>query len=161
MTGGIVVGSLGISEELLVKPATTTRNNTDVLAADPDLQFTAVANGIYWIFLNAFLQVRAASDFKYQFTNPGGGAAMTAPTGNAVEVGWTTGQAITNGVDLFNPRTILQTAGVGSLIWCPAAANLIMGGSGGTVALEWAQNAAVAENTSILIGSSMLVRRVL
>lgn len=136
------------------KGSDTTRNNTAVLANDPDLIFTAKAGKYYNGFFLGRFNIKAASDLQFAIT----GAGVSTAKSNGANVGTVVGGggayvAATAEVDLTVPKAITVTAPQILLITFPimieATAN------GGQIAFQWAQNTAAVEDTILYKGAML------
>jgi hypothetical protein len=139
---------------LLVKAADETISNDNTLSDDNTLFFTTVASTNYTIRGRIFWQSRTASDFKYQIAHSGTTTKFRMYTWR---VGYD-GGAVASPVAAFATSSASQTVATvaNDDIWfLEFHLQLQVGGSGGTLSFQWAQNTAVVENTSVLEGSTL------
>lgn len=147
------------------KTADTSRTSTTTLTDDPDLAVTLVANATYQFEVQFYSVVQPAPDLKFKMNFTGtttygiyrgtidstGSTALDNATGSTTQttfsrVGWASeGAALvtSTGAFLF---TIQGTVEVGA--------------SGGTLALQWAQNTSSGTAAVIGRGSYMKVKKV-
>ena len=162
MTGGIVLGGAGVGcANMVSKPADTIRNNTNVLADDPDLFFTVEANSIYLVFLFLRFDVKTASAFRYNFSAPAG-ASMVGPPTEPLAAVWPASFALDTELDLTNVLgyNILAFGGDTVKQMAPVVAFVITGATPGTVTFRWCQGTAVLEDTTVYRGSTIAYRKV-
>jgi hypothetical protein len=136
------------------KAAITTINNDDSLNDDPDFAFSIGANEVWIVEIHAIVAIAIASDFKFTFTLPASATMMALANmwGLTNDVGGA-GKGTTPGTAI--PLT--STTNIGQLhVW----ALLANAGTAGTATFQWAQNTAVAEDTSIDADSVMVARRI-
>lgn len=137
---------------VISKPSDETVNNSAVLQNDDDLSFVAEANAIYQITHYFKYDIKASSDFKYQWNVPSGSMS------GIVNYAWSSNPTASS-LDLTAVRTHLGTASV--IINYYHVSMVETGVTGGTVQFTWAQNTNIAENTIMKKGSAMLIERVL
>ena len=123
-----------------VKTADEVVNNSVVLQDDDDLEFAVGANERWAFMIVLDKDVLAASDFKYGFSTPAGttGGHWTIERRNNI------GSTVTD----IGATAIILTA------WADVGWGMLIHGSietanAGTVTFQWAQNAAVAEDTKV------------
>ena len=151
---------------LRIKGSDETVNNSSTLQDDDDLQFTAAAREVYYITYNLLTaQASATPNFQCRVQIPSGfvssgalapdddGVAGTKATGNA-------GTATYNHTSSVNGTThqidhAIHTSGI-----CKVEAAVVIGATGGTVKLQWAQISATSADTDVLAGSIMLAERI-
>lgn len=133
---------------LKVKASGTSRvNNT--LSNDPDLQFTATANKMY--AFEAFLVLSTSSatpDIKLQISLPSGSARVNSDITESATI---TGAAF----DAAGSGMLSVSAGTNSFVKMTGVFNV--GVTGGTAALQWAQNTTDAGN-SMTVGTASWAR---
>ena len=131
------------------KTADETVNNSTVLQNDDDLLFAIGANEVWAFELYCYCYPRAASDFKVAFTAPVGAtgeftvSTATAPTSTAI------GGTARSQVDCVN--------GVAHLFiyW----GIVINGANAGNLQFQWAQDAAIAEDTVVKENSCIIAHK--
>lgn len=133
----------------VVKGTTTNRLSVTVSAIDPDLQFTSVPAGTYYVtvYLNGT-------------TGGSGGGLKWQLSSNQ------SGVAYFPGVNICNGSAVAIDGGL-SAVTCTVTNNLYGANVNGTIApgatatlgITWAQNSSVAVNSSILAGSYMVITR--
>jgi hypothetical protein len=130
-----------------VKTADEIVNNSAVLQNDDHLFFTVAANEIWAIILMLKAKSPTLTSLKIAFTIP---AAATMIEQSAPPVY----QAFTNGVDSTAARAISSMAATSKYLL--AWEYYIGGANAGTIQLQWAQNAATAEDTTVEKGSYLV-----
>lgn len=130
------------------KSATTSRNNTIVLADDPHLRVTVAANTRYP--LDAFLDVTAGGstpDLKMKFTIPAGASIVgrwdVIDTGSSFDFGVST--------DLTTAFVIPVDAAHHSMVHIVGF--VVVGGTVGDVVVQWSQDTSNAAFVNLLLGS--------
>jgi hypothetical protein len=125
-----------------IKTADTTRNNTAVLADDPHMTVSSIPASTYYAF-DAVIRHNADAVPDIQF-------ALSLPTNG--EAHWdAVWQTPGTGLTDENP-TAVAGAGADRIMFMRG---YVMSGDGGTVAIQWAQNGAHANNTTMREGSWM------
>lgn len=130
-----------------LKPADTSRNTTAVLAADPDLAFTIGASATeIWSF-EIFVMVNAANstmDGQFGLTGPAAATAFWGFHDNATTLaGWNplgTGGVPGNTLTMATSSAFGTGASSAITTLIYLAGWAFGGGTGGSVALTWAQN---------------------
>lgn len=146
------------------KTANTTRNNTGSLTADPHLTVSVVANATY--LLEAFLMYQSVSsspDIAFGWTAPSGATVAWTPLGLTPTDGdqaptQQAGYVRMPGTDISTQRS-LGTQASNDLVAAPRGI-VRTAASAGSLTLRWAQNTAVAENTTLMTDSWVYLRRV-
>ena len=141
----------------VIKPGTTTRTATTVLADDPHLTFAVEANAKYRFWFSVFFDTTAAGDFKIGLNGPASPTGLrffryaVAPSGTALTaIGVST--AFGAGVSIAGTGT---TGG-----YATGYGILSNGANAGSVTVMWAQNTSDAGNTSVLEGSMLYYARI-
>lgn len=157
-------GSWGRDLTFVVKAADEGLANSAVVQNDNHLFFTATANAKYLVDVALFVTVgggSSGSDFKVGWSLPSGtfnmsghgpdvAMAATSSVGSAEFVGLV-------GAVTSTPAYGLDSDGnTGIKLW----ALIEVGGTGGTVTLQWAQNTATAVTTTLEAGSWLRAERV-
>lgn len=147
------------------KPSQTARTSTTTYADDPDLTFELAANAVYWVeFIINYATPGPAgtAGFKTAWTVPSGatgnryvnGPGDSQNDGNANNISGRFGtHAFTTAIG-YGSRGTSTTSGLGVREWC-----VVNTTSGGTCALQWAQQTSNASATTIFADSLMRVRR--
>ena len=133
------------------KTSDETVNNTATYQDDNELLLTLEPNAAYLGHLHMMFLSGTTPDFKYQFTYPAGvtlpeWSFVIGPTGSQQ-----TGEAVNGGVTGIN--------GTGANSPIDAWGLVIVGSTGGTLRVQWAQNAANASNTTVRAGSFLRLQR--
>ena len=138
---------------LVGKPSAETVNNSTTLQDDDTLKFTGAADTNYSVMGCFRFQSIEAADFKWAMTAAG---SSTIDLG-AVYYNVAGSTTTTNAAWTFLAEDAsVSTVGFGAT--APYVASFFMGtvlmdGSGGEVAVQWAQHSAVASNTQMLPGA--------
>lgn len=150
-----------ISGLVLTKFADTSRISTTVLADDPDLITPSLDANSTWV-IDGWLWWTSTvdtPDIKFAFAGPAGGdvqwmlhALITTQTSNsgAQDIGIQTGFGNTHARASINGSTSGHIRGY-----------LTLGGTAGSVRLQWAQNTSIATAVVLKEGSYLRFRRVL
>jgi len=140
------------------KTASTSRNNTITLTADPHLTFTVVT-GVYIIdaWLNFNNAVTGTQGLQFVLSNSGGFGSPNSWTYAGVVNGTpdtrTNPDSTSSSVIQFDDVT---TVSLGDWVRLTGVVNA----TAGTVAIEWSQQASSANFTTMLIGSWLEFRRI-
>lgn len=134
----------------IVKTATETVNSSTTLQDDNELLFTVNSGETWAVEMLLFYSSNATADFKAVIV------ATATSTG-----GWGgQGQNTTGSFIGFNNAlgAGINFDGLGQAVklW----AGVIVGATGGTIKLQWAQTTSDPVNTQVLIGSSLVAHRV-
>lgn len=140
---------------LIIKPSDESVNNSTTYQNDDDFQFT-VSDGEQWeidVYMTV-VQADASSDFKCQWAISGGSlsqynhllANTAAASGFSFDsaAGEVTSNTTATGLGLYHKLK-----------------SIVFVTTGGTLALQWAQNTAFAGNTTVEADSILVARRVL
>lgn len=148
---------------MIVKPAATARISTGTVTDDPDLSMQVEANAVYIVEFHIYYASIDAAKIKTQWTVPAGvtgnravqGPGSTANQANMDNV------SMRSGVHLYNTAVTYGTrdSAVNQAFFYEESM-LTTSGAGGTLALQWAQGASTATNTTVANGSWMRVTRV-
>jgi len=139
-------GGGGLVHAVVVKPTTTSRANTTVLEDDPDIKFTAAINKLYLVQLFLIMKSGAAGDLKYGWKLPSGATIKYIPADWGTQtnsIPATTNPKLQSG----NNDERMQTT------WYL----ITVGGTGGEIPMEWAQQVSDAGTTEIRAGTTMIV----
>ena len=133
---------------IAVKTADETVNNSATLQDDDHLKLWLPKNSIWQGFFTAYwVAANALHDMKWQWTLPSGCTGVwetdpsTSQTASSMASLW--GGTATAGTDML------------SRWWL----TIVMGGTSGTVQLQWAQSFSGATNSTMKKGSSLLLFR--
>ena len=128
------------------KASDETVNNSAVLQNDDELLFAVAANEIwefeFWLRVNS----SAVADIKIAVTAPTGSSAFFAKMGDVVTAEKTNGQAISLSCGGVNEHTKIRGL-------------VVNGATAGNVQLQWAQDTAEVSNTSVLLQSHGIAKR--
>jgi hypothetical protein len=163
---GPQTGGGGGSELFVYKAADTTRASTTTLADDPDLAVTLEANSVYEFEALLFYESPSACAIKWSPNF----------TGTTTFIKWLTEQGHNNTTAFGSMHTVYYqgvydvepgatppgwTAGYGSFVGYGRVRGLIsVGASGGTFAMQWAQQNSSATAATLYKGSFMRVKKV-
>lgn len=132
----------------IIKTANETVNNSTVMQDDDALVIAVEANARYSFLLMLSIQIKAASDFKYQFTVP---ASTTL-------VGQMSPDASSDASSDLTAATVFLVAGNKTLLILTYG-RLITASTAGNCQLQWAQNTAAVEDTIVEQGSFIQILR--
>jgi hypothetical protein len=148
-----VAGSVGTTVSVS-KPATTTRTSTTVKAVDPDLAITLSTLGTYAILLWAPVWTTTTNVGGLSWNISFSGTSPTSFIGADAFVNNTTMVAFGSN-DNFSAATIQ----VNGNDWIRCIGTLTIS-TGGSVALNWAQNSSSASSANVGLGAWLSVTRV-
>jgi len=150
-----------------IKAATTTRNSTTTLTADPDLVMALSANTNYIVRLDLNITAAQVPDFKFRLDFDG---TITRAVGwmlsnNSIGASTSAGTTLYTAIDsTFLNTTETVIGGSASAPTHIAVISIVLviavGASGGNFSFMWAQNTSDAGNTSVLAGSGMSIQNV-
>ncbi|MGY0062854.1 hypothetical protein ACWY4P_41015 [Streptomyces sp. LZ34] len=163
VTGNLSASGIG-QERYAVKAANTTRASTTTKTDDPDLTMTVVANAVYYVeFILAAQSSSTTPNINTAWNVPSGSTGLKfahGPTNNAATFVTRTdtnarvsAHGYTTGLDY-----IINGSGVSVAILEKSI--VTTGGSGGTIAMQWAQNTSNGTATVVEAGSYMYIRRI-
>ncbi|MEQ1519714.1 MAG: hypothetical protein ABL936_00415 [Aestuariivirga sp.] len=141
------------------KTADQSRTNTTTLADDSTLVFTALASGIYTIRAKIFGSADAAPDVKFSLVGPSASGRSSQISVLNGEGGPTSEAETITASTTYISSTSILIAGVNRSFVIDISATITVGGSGGTVAFQWAQVTSSANNTTIGLGSYIEYRK--
>ena len=147
----------GIQFEEVVKQAATIRASDPNVDPDPDLQFTLEANASYHVEFFIQYLTNSTANFKTSWTVPTGASGLRRCLGLKLGVdeqgdmrssvhGF--GTLVTYGYRSSNSQVFLTESGI------------VTTSAGGTLALNWAQNATAAYDTEVSAFSYARLKRV-
>lgn len=136
---------------MTIKGLNTVRNNTDVLAADPELKFNMEANRLYRFRFNVYYETGSTPDFKFSLNGPASPDKIvifrkyvTPNTSSYAGIGTYTSYS--------GPFTAINgTGGTQGLVFLEGI--IENGPNAGDVEFLWAQNTATVADTIVLRGS--------
>ena len=128
------------------KETTETVNNTTTLQNDDELFFPVAANEICEVSFFLRVNSSAVADLKVAITVPTGGSALYSKQGDVVTLEKTEGQG-----------SSLSTGGADEHYVVRGI--VVNGATAGNVQLQWAQNTAEVSNSSVLLNSFLIARR--
>jgi len=140
------VPSSGNTFARVVKKVDQTKTADTTLADDDELVVALEANKMYGYFFVLFIISPAAADYKIRFDIPAG--ATSAFTG-LIRM-----DSVGEAIDAEASRAML-TSGINQSMG--AAGRVVMAGTAGNLAMQWAQNSSNAGNTITQRGSYLVV----
>jgi len=146
---GTLLTVVSDNDKIILKPSDETVNNSTTLQDDDDFTFSAAANTNYSFEMTLFGQSPGGAAFEYNFDLPAG-ATYDANTNGGVSAAPASVSEATNGV--WN-----WTGGVDKVGRMVGVIKI--GATAGTVTFQWAQDAAVADDTTVYAGSSFHFRK--
>lgn len=132
--------------QTIPKAADETINNSTTFQSDDELIFTASANTTYIARWTVIWNGNTAADIKFQLDTPSGNSRMLSVAQNA-----SAAVVVDHDAASINAITEAGGASVPNVIQIVAA--LEIAGTGGTVALQWAQNTGHASDLTVKKGS--------
>lgn len=143
----------GFPGTLKYKTADTSRVSTAAYADDPDLAATVAASAVYFVEVYGVYQAGATGQIKFQ---------MTFPSGTMEAGSW----HYDPGVDEWAANASISQAspaafvagltGTGGNLPFRLQGTLVVGTTGGTLALQWAQN--VSNGTATILRKGTIMR---
>lgn len=154
----------GVNTKVAIATSTENANNNTTPHDDGQLFLTGLTvNAIYMVELLLIYNTSGAGnpDFKFGFTLPAGASFSCTPGGFDPTATAASGAgAGPNRIDVFTSST-KSLATIGSTDVCATPRMLLlMGGTTGTLQLQWSQTTGSVENTARKANSFMLARRV-
>lgn len=137
------------------KAAGTSRNNTTVLSADPDLRVALEPNRAYAITLMLIFDdgsVLGAADLKYDFNGPAGAALFASQMSFADTATTVRSGNVTTAMNQAKVVNVLTEVAHGLLL----SGVIVVGATPGVLEFRWAQNVSDAGNLTIQAGSFLL-----
>lgn len=140
------------------KSGDTSRASTTAFADDPHLTFQGVANAVYNVFIHINFQAPVTPSIKFQFVFPSGtwkGTQWEYAPGTGAGAGIWQPNPTTGAMSSASPAAIvIGLTGSATNNWpMRVAGRLALGVTGGTCALQWAQNVSNASATILREGS--------
>jgi len=149
LTGASVASLYKRKMLTIVKSTDETRNNDTTLTDDSELVFTPQINTSYFICIFMMYESGATANIKHAVSIPAGATAFRInqswdPSNHRNGTNWTTSSTRSGG-------------GAGVIRFVPMHGRLVMGGTAGDFAYQWAQSVSSAQDTIIVEGACMLV----
>lgn len=143
------------------KPSDTSRNTTISPTDDPDLTLAVNANEWFIVDYTLLLVGAAAGDFKFGFSYPSGCTILWAMVSGSSR-NWQSATTTAGGLQLLDET---QTLGVGATSGGVITGGLLhavvkVGGTGGTVALQWSQDSSNGTDSTLKAGSALIATRI-
>jgi hypothetical protein len=137
----------------LYQKADQTRNNNTTLLSSPDLVFSVEAGAFYAFDSIIFFEASITADFKYSFLLPAGSGIVQSMWGSGASnaAGIIDGPIFHDGVTGFTLPT--GGANVGTTLTIRPAGIIAIGGTAGTLTLQFAQSVANVSDTKLKLGS--------
>ena len=146
ITLGVAVDD-GEVHQYVSKGADLGRASTTTLADDPDLGFVGVANASYALTAGLLVNAPAAADLLLQMSGPSGAAADVVIYGPTDSVG-----------SFSETASATYTGSAGADVAIGLTGVVVVGGTQGRVALQWAQAVSDASPTTLKAGSWLSYR---
>jgi hypothetical protein len=138
------------------KASNETISNSNTLQNDDDLVFAMAANDVWIITLILKTQILTASDFQFKIVTPSG-ATGTVLYHVFVDG---TGQNVAGVLNVNINAAINFLPGTSAIYEWRIELVIVNGSTAGNLQLQWAQVTAVAENTIVYAGSSLVAIKV-
>jgi hypothetical protein len=148
-----------VNVQYVRKTATESVTSSTALQDDDHLTVTVEANAHYVLDSTLFFDGATAGDFKMLWVAPAGAAmpwGVAAPVTTAV--GFNDDQ--TAGFDLTGTGVTFGALGTGTTAAALISGLLVVGGTAGTLKLQWAQGTSSGTATRLFINSYLSLRRV-
>ena len=126
------------------KTADETVNNSNTLQDDDHISLTVLANEVWDFYMVLHTDSNASADVKVGWSVPSG------CTINWHEI------AVNASANNESGTELLDGEGVGVTQQDTYGGTIIVGGTGGTVQMRWAQSAAHASDAKVLLGSFLI-----
>lgn len=138
-------GGSGLTFARVFKQSDETVNNSTTYIDVADFNFAATANKMYHIYLMIYHTSNSTPDIKFRPTVPSGA------TFDILYGDWQSNVASDILQDEINPATN------GTIQLTPTTIRVLVGGTAGDIDIQFAQDTANASNTTVHLGSIMLV----
>lgn len=148
-----------------VKSATTSRNTTTTVTADPHLSIALPADSQWDIQADLWVSsaANAAGDFRYGWTFPTGasldmgshGLIDTIASGSVGDID----TEVRVSADTSSPSAETSNMASTTATLITPRGRITVGSTAGNLVLTWAQLASNGNNTNLLIGSKLVARR--
>lgn len=141
------------------KSVDETVNNSAALQNDDHLFFSVAANEVWFVQAWLVIDSGATPDIKFGWTLPAAATMRWGFIGGDQATGTVPGWHWSAGVGtvLATTGTLTQAgSGAGSAIGTAFAGIAAIGGTAGTVQLQWAQNTANVSDTKVLMNSALV-----
>ncbi len=152
--------STGDEDMLIVKTADETVNNSVTLQNDDELSFTATANKTYLVDLYLLLNGGITADYKFAWSLPSGAwywGAEAEGGGGGISIYWVPKDVSAGSMAAISSSTLSVSGSANTPQGLHLTTTIAIGGSGGTVNLQWAQNTQTVADTKVLAKSVMRV----
>lgn len=145
---------------LAVKSAGQIVNNSAALANDTELTIAVSANTVYAFQLSLLFTSGTTPDVKWGFTFPTGATCAWGAVRMVSSSGGVTGDGDFGAyASATSGSSTVNAAGTGGVQIALTSGALIVGANAGSLTVQWAQNTANASDTTVHVGSSLLVTR--
>jgi hypothetical protein len=135
-------------------------NGSTTLVSDAVLLSALPTAGTFMWEAMFFYDSSQTADFKVAYTWPAGAVASWGMKGLATTATATTGDGQFAVQTASGTATPVGGAAVGTRTICTTYGHIVMGGTAGNLQTQYAQNTSDATNTTVRIGSRLLVWRV-
>lgn len=153
----------GMIENVVVKPTSTDRASTTTLTIDPDLQFAAEANAIYWVRFQLWISAITAGEVATDWTVPTGvtGNRSVQGPGSAATDTSADNISVRHGVHAYTTDINYGCRNNAANHFLVIEESVVeVGATAGTIGLNWAQAASSATATQMRAGSTLMYRRI-
>lgn len=144
--------------QVAIKTASTTRTSTTAISADPELQLPVVAGAEYVGEFYFRISGNSAGDMDVQFTTPAGATGSWA--GYRLVAASVDGGTGTTVRAALNAEISLSTPSTGTAQVVEGQFRITMGGTSGTLSIDWAQGTSNATGSVMEADSFIKMRRV-
>lgn len=142
------------------KAADETVNNNATLQGDNELFLAVPTAGTFQFELNVLYSASTVADIKFAFTWPAGVTAFWSAMGLATGAGSLTGDCTFSFTNLGGTSVAFGGIAVGTPVPIRMFGEIIMGGTAGTLQLQWAQQNLEATNATVHSSSNFRLWRI-
>lgn len=162
LAGQAITGTLltNLMPVTAIKTASTSRASTTAISADPELQFTVEAGAEYVGEFYFRISGVSTAFMDAQWTTPAGATGSWESTGRLAGTETSDAGVRTSVRMALNAEIRLATVSTTSAQTVGGTFRITMGGTGGTVSIDWAQGVSNATGTVMEADSWIKVRRV-
>ncbi len=147
----------------IIKTTATIRASTTTLSDDPDLTVPVLANATYFIEMYIRYVSLSTPLFRTAWNSPAGATgnrAVLGPASTALDTNGDPVQMHSSAIPLSTGITYGDLDSTANQAWALETAIVVIGGTAGNVALQWAQSVSNASNTAVSAGSYIRSKRV-
>lgn len=147
------------SPQVRRKTADQVINNDATMSTDADLAFPVDPNEVWTVTVLFIYDSGTTPDFKAGWSIPSGASIVHGQIASQLGTTAATSTSIRNSAGETATGFGLGAVGVGTLITATLHATIVVGSTGGTIAVQWAQNTADPSDTTLHAGSHLVAHR--